>query len=352
MFLLKVYSLNESEKWDDIVHSFKKYDVYYLNGYTKAFKLIGDGEPILIFYEDNNIRGINVVLKRDISNDVNFSDKIKENTYFDIVTPYGYGGWIVESKKSDCSDKSQLMEEFVSWCVSNSIISEFVRFHPVLMNHIGLDLYYDIIPLGNTIFMDLSSPEIIWQNITSKNRNVIRKAKNNGIKIYRAQNPDIYKEFKLIYDMTMKKDNADNYYFFNSDFYDSVCNDLKYNSQVFYACAENGDIAAASIIIGANGYLNYHLSGSRREYQHLAPSNLLLYEAALWGYENGYKSFHLGGGVGSKDDSLFSFKKAFNRCEPLRFHIGKKIFDTDKYNELVLMRDNIENHSFFPEYRG
>ena len=35
--------------------------------YVKAFKIHGDGEPTLFYYEDQNIKAINVVMKRDIS---------------------------------------------------------------------------------------------------------------------------------------------------------------------------------------------------------------------------------------------------------------------------------------------
>jgi hypothetical protein len=287
-------------------------------------------------------------MKRDVSLDSRFSDRIEKGEFFDLITPYGYGGWIIEGDR----DIKPLMDEYEKWCVENGVVCEFVRFHPMLENNKSVEGYYKVISLGNTIAMDLSSPEVIWQNITSKNRNVIRKAVKNGLTVHSSNDFAIYEQFKLIYDKTMDKDNADDYYYFSEKFYQSVCNDLKDNAKVFYAEAENGDIASAAIIIGVNGYLNYHLSGSRREYQSFAPTNLLLYEVALWGNENGYKSFHLGGGVGSKDDSLYAFKKAFYRGEPHRFSIGKKIFDEEKYNKLVEMRTDIKNSQFFPEYRG
>ena len=346
--MLFVYDLTKSEEWDRIVRTFQKYDVYYLSGYTKAFQQNGDGEPLLFYYEDKNLRGINVVMKRDISADIRFCDKIEKQQYFDLVTPYGYGGWLIEGE----SDISPLILAYERWCLDNKIVSEFVRFHPMLNNQQGLEPFYEVIGLGGTIAMDLSSPETIWANITSKNRNMIRKAQKNGLKIYRAQNSDIYTVFKEIYDKTMDKDHAEEYYYFSEEFYQSVLNELKNQAQVFYAQAENGEIAAATIIIGTNGMLNYHLSGSRYEYQKLAPTNLMLYEVALWGFENGYRSFHMGGGVGSKEDSLYSFKKAFYRGEPKRYYIGKKILNQDVYEQLVEMRGEIKNPSFFPKYRG
>ena len=122
-------------------------------------------------------------------------------------------------------------------------------------------------------------------------------------------------------------------------------------AQVFWAEID-GKIIATSIMLSANGYMNYHLSGSLREYQHLAPSNLLLYRAALWGANNGYKTLHLGGGVGSKEDSLYKFKKAFNRNETKQFAIGKKIYLNDIYENLVQMKGIAPEGSFFPCYRG
>jgi lipid II:glycine glycyltransferase (peptidoglycan interpeptide bridge formation enzyme) len=151
----------------------------------------------------------------------------------------------------------------------------------------------------------------------------------------------------------MDKDNASEYYYFSKEFYQSVLNDLPYNTQLFYAVLD-GKVIAASIMLAENGYMNYHLSGSIREYSSLAPTNLLLYHAALWGEANGCKTLYLGGGVGSGEDSLFKFKRSFYRGDTLhRFHIGKKILNEELYEMLMNMRDDItERGRFFPEYRA
>lgn len=345
--MLTVYTLEQSEKWDEIVSSFGEYDTYWLSGYVKAFKIHGDGEPLLFFYEGKSVRGINVVMKRDIAEDKNFCGKLPKGQYFDFATPYGYGGWIIEGGNAD-----ELFTAYEAWCIENGIISEFVRFHPVLKNHEPMEKHYDVIPLGYTVRLDLSSPEIIWENITSKNRNVIRKAQKNGVEIHIGRSKELFETFREIYNSTMDKDNADEYYYFAPEFYDSVRSDLEENAQIFCAVLEDKVIAAA-IMLAANGKMNYHLSGSIREYSKLAPTNLILYEAALWGYENGCKSLYLGGGVGSGEDGLFKFKKSFYRKDDLpRFHIGKKILDKEKYNELLKLRADLPESGFFPQYRA
>ena len=343
---LYVYTIDEFEQWDKIVRSFKSYDVYYLSGYTKAFQMHGDGQPILFYYEDDEIRGINVVMRRDISTDSYFYGRIASDTLFDFITPYGYGGWLIEGE----GNKDLLFSSYEKWCQSNNIVSEFVRFHPILNNAESSKPFYDVVPLGNTISMDLSSPDKIWENFTSKNRNMVRKAQKSGVKIYRGQLPSIYNTFKEIYNLTMDSDNAKPYYYFNDEFYDSILNDLKNEAQVFWA-EYDGKIIAASIMISANEYMNYHLSGSLREYQSLAPTNLLLYNAAIWGFSNGYKSLHMGGGVGSKEDGLYKFKSAFNRNETKLFSIGKKIYLNDVYENLSKMKNIDFETGFFPKYR-
>ena len=342
---MKVYTLDNCEEWDEVVRSFKKYDTYWLSGYVKAFKIHGDGEPLLFFYENKSVRGINVVMKRDIAFDEHFKGKIKEGAAFDFASPYGYGGWLIEG-----SYVEKLFEDYENWCKNNNIISEFVRFHPMVENHKECEDFYQVTQLGQVVHMDLESSKNIWDNIISKNRNVIRKAIKNDVKIYHGRYPEIYDKFMIIYNETMDKDNAESYYYFEHEFYDSILSDLPENAQVFYA-EKNNIVIAASIMLTANGMMNYHLSGSIKKYSSLAATNLLLYKAALWGMENGCKTFYLGGGVGSGEDSLFKFKRAFYKGDLKHFYIGKKIFDFEKYNQLLGMRGDLDS-GFFPKYRG
>lgn len=344
--MLTVYGLEQAEQWDAAVRSFKEYDIYWLSGYVKGFQIHGDGDPLLFFYEDDGIRGINVVMKRDVAKDEKFMGMIEEGRYFDFATPYGYGGWIIEGEEIE-----GLFNAYESWLEKNGIISEFVRFHPLIKNHDACRSFYEVIRLGEVVHMDLSSPELIWENIISKNRNMIRKAVKNEVVIYNGRFPEIYEKFRVIYNGTMDKDDAEEYYYFGSDFYKSVLEDLPQNAQVFWA-EKDGQVIAASIMIGANGYLDYHLSGSLREFNSLAPTNLLLYKAALWGCANGYRTLYLGGGVGSGEDSLYKFKRAFYKGNLNHFFIGKKIYNQQKYDELLGMRFEIENPGYFPKYRG
>lgn len=356
----RVLTIEQTEEWDGIVRSFVSYDTYYLSGYVKAFLIHGDGEPLLFYYNDGKIKGINVAMKRSIIEDPHFKGILDKDRYFDLATPYGYGGWLIESLCTasppaviDEESLAWLFRDYERWCLRNNIVSEFIRFHPMIGNHSGVKDHYDVIELGEVVHLDLKYPELIWENLSSKNRNMIRKAMKNDVVVYNGRFPEIYRKFKIVYDSTMDKDEAEEYYYFEENFFDSVCKDLEQNAQVFWA-EKNEEVIAASIMLECNGLMNYHLSGSLREYSSLAPTNLLLYKAALWGCEHGMKTLYLGGGVGSGEDSLFRFKKAFYKGDDLHhFHIGRKVFDSDVYQELTMMRgETIENVNFFPVYRG
>ena len=60
--------------------------------------------------------------------------------------------------------------------------------------------------MGSTITIDLVSKEQIWKDLSSKNRNVIRKAINSGVDIYWGRSPELFDEFIPLYNSTKKKD--------------------------------------------------------------------------------------------------------------------------------------------------
>lgn len=333
---MKILDINQSGIWDSIVKSFAQYDVYYLSGYIKAFYIHGDGEPQLLYYEAENLKAIYVYMKR----------KTRVEGCFDSVTPYGYGGVLFEGDTSEQNLQS-FWKAYTEKMLEENIVDNFVRYHPVLGNAIPMKSFSNVIDLGKTVAFDLSSEEVIWNNIIRQCRNKIRKAEKNGVEIFHGKDLKLFQDFKRIYNATMDKDHAENYYYFEDAFYESIHRDLRDNYEMFYATL-NGEIIAMSIMLYANNQMHYHLSGSLLEYRNLAPTNLLLYKAALWGCEKGFKTFHLGGGVGSGEDNLYKFKEGFNRYSDYQFSIGKEIFDQERYNELVAMRAK-EDTSFNPE---
>ncbi len=347
---IRVIGLEQEEEWLRIIAQFEQHDVYYTPGYVRAFERNGDGEPLLLFYNGKRMQAVNVVMRRPVPVLRTLTpDDEALKAYFDLVTPYGYGGFLLKGDTS-AEEKQTLAHAYRDFCRDHHIAAEFNRYHPVIGNAHEMECLYEVVDLGHTVCMDISSKEMIWNGLTSKNRNLIRKAVKSGVRIYWGRDERLFEEFEKLYNRTMDKVGADGYYYFQKEFYSSILYDMKDQALVF--SAKLGDeTAAMSIILYGNGQLHYHLSASDQKYQTYAPTNLLLYEAACFGCSIGMKTFHLGGGLGSREDSLYHFKKQFNRREDTQFSIGRAVFDRDVYERLRLLDNDARETGFFPAYR-
>ena len=287
-------------------------------------------------------------MKRDIAGMKQFRGLLSKGEYYDLETPYGYGGPISDGVKNSVPEHIQndYKKELSEYCRSKHIVSEFVRFHPLLGNHTVLSDAVETRYMRDTIYIDTSVEELIMQNMDSKNRNMVRKAMKSGITVVNKPITE-YNDFVCMYDQTMRRDQADPYFFFEDTYYKEQ-EKLKDNAIVFYAMLEGRPVSGA-IMYYNDRYMHYHLSGSLAEYRKLAPSNLMLYEAARWASGRGIKRFHLGGGMQS-DDSLFGFKKQFNKNGRLPFWVGRIIFDQGAYESLLGMRKKAD--ADFDEQNG
>lgn len=355
VYMLKVIGLDNESLWQETVKGFKNHDVFYLPQYTEPFRLHGDGEPLLFYYEADGLRAANVVMKRDIALAPPFTERIPKGTYFDLSTPYGYGGFMLEGTADEGAIR-RMSRMYEDCCRDMGIVSEFVRFHPLLNNHVGLEPLYQIIQMGKTITLDLSSSEIIYANIRKRTRNRIRKAQQYGLSVEMGCSSELFAQFADLYIETMARTGALPYYFFSPAFFERVRVGLPDNAMIFYAVC-GGEIAAMELVLHCNGQMHSHLQASRRESQHLSPIPLMVYTEALWGFEHGYRHFHMGGGLGSsEDDDIFQFKNNFNRSSTTRFHTGRRIFSQEKYDTLLHIRAQESSEEprpgFFPGYRA
>lgn len=347
---IRIIDLGHEDEWNRVIGQFEKHDVYATPGYVKAFEKNGDGEPLLLYYEGKRLRAANIVMRRQVPvrRILTPEDEALKERY-DLVTPYGYGGFLLQGDACE-EEKRALAHAYRDFCRDHQIVAEFNRYHPVTGNAHDMECLYEVVDLGHTVCMDISSREKLWEGLTSKNRNLIRKAKKSGVRVYWGRDESLFAEFEQIYNATMDKVGAEGYYYFHKDFYDCILNDMKHQALVFSAKLEQKTIAMSVILYG-NGQLHYHLSASRKEYQSYAPTNLLLYEAACFGNSIGMKTFHLGGGLGSREDSLYHFKKQFNRFEDTQFSIGRAIFDREAYERLRELNNDAKETGFFPAYR-
>jgi Acetyltransferase (GNAT) domain len=348
----RILDLNDKKTWHDYFNRLSRKDVYFTPEYCEIYEKNGDGKAQLFLYEEGENFIFYPYLLRNL-NDLPYVSQVVEKygELYDITTPYGYGGPVTNVKED--TNVHPIMRRFTNsfreYCYSANIITEFVRFHPLLQNqtiYSGIEKTY----LRDTIQIDLLPDyETIWANYDTKNRNRIRKSKTYDLRIVHRTSDELSDFLKLYYS-TMTKAKARDYYFFSEDFFRNTIHLLKEKIELIEVITKNDQVIMTSLFIYGDDYIHYHLSGSDRDHLKLAANNLILDYAAKWAKENGFKSLHLGGGYSGNDDSLYKFKKHFNKKGNLPFHIGKQIHNPIIYGELSsLIRDNLQD--YFPVYR-
>jgi len=344
---LSVITIDETEKWDNIVKSFKAYDVNYLSGYAKAFQLHGDGEPLLFFYDDGNTRAMNVVMKRDIALAKPFKSKLPLNEWFDISTPYGYGNFWVEGEGWEAVNAA-----YNSYCAEKGFISEFVRFH--LFSDCQQHFSGLIETHTHNIVRDLElSIDEILINFDRKVRRSLKTANQAALQVEIDTTGERLDEFLEIYYGTMDRSCARENYYFSKEFF-KVINKMVGQFVYIHILYEEKVISTELVLYGVENCYSF-LGGTNGDYFDLRPNDFLKVEMFKWAKDKGLKKVILGGGCG-EDDNIFKYKKRFSPNGVYDFYIGKKIFDEEKYKELVEIRKNedcfAESTTFFPVYRG
>lgn len=338
---LVIYSLDESKQWNAALNEMAVCDIYYTPEYLAAQEQIEEGEAWLAVWDGGALgRVAYAFLKRRIPG---------QQGLFDLTTPYGYGGPVHSGERDKTGTAlAAFRQEFDHYCREQGVVSEFVRFHPLFENHFesdGLQVQY----VRDTVVIELRDGNDPMQSFPSKTRNMIRKAQKSEVTIEVTSGSGNCRNFIRLYTQTMQRREAANFYYFPDRFFESLLDGLVPKPVLLTAWCEGKAIAAAMFLLYKR-YLHYHFSGSDPVYLHLAPNDLIIYEASKIGAMSGAQFLHLGGGYSTPEDSLFKFKASFS---PLRGHffVGRKIHDPGTYERLTAI-SGPGTPGFFPAYRS
>lgn len=301
-------------------------DIYYSEEYVKLYCNGSDEKALCIICTE----GAQVLLMPYIRREVTGYNRVLNHCYYDFETAYGYGGPI-----SNATDIKWIYNALI--CMNRFFASEhylcgFVRFHPLLNNQQYCEKAMQVLYDRNTVCIDtFQTEEEIWTGqISSKNRNMIRKAEKNGCVFKAEYDFASLSEFQQLYEKTMRRLSADAFYFFGDEYFNSLKEGLCKHS-FLGTVRMNGELICAAIFLYSTDYGHYHLEGSDSRYSSLGANNFLLWHAAKEMRTLGVQRFHLGGGYNSDlENSLLKFKKAFSN-HLTDFYIGKNVFDWTKY---------------------
>ena len=314
-------------------------DIYYSKEYVSLY-LKKDEEVFEFKYQEDKNIFYNISIKRPIKIIGNIM--LKEE-YYDLETAYGYGGFYANTDDEIFIEKA--IKQYEQKCKDENIIAEFIRFHPFNNFPIKYDKFLDFnIYDRDVVAKDLTGD--ILASYKSKIRNIIKRSSE---KVIIRESEDINTFIKL-YNETMDKNNAEEFYFFDKEYYIDL---LKNKSIELYEVRYKDTIVAMGFFMFGKDIAHYHLSANSDISYKLNTNYALLDYAFNKAKEKGINNFMLGGGTtSSKEDSLFKFKRKFSK-ETKPFYISGKIYNHDVYDKYVKLWDkqSKEDVKYFLKYR-
>jgi lipid II:glycine glycyltransferase (peptidoglycan interpeptide bridge formation enzyme) len=178
---------------------------------------------------------------------------------------------------------------------------------------------------------------------------VLRKALSAKAEIAVEPSSAELSEFVSLYEETMRRRDASAFYFFPEAYWRQLTDALG-GTLVRADARLDGELVASILCLAAPPLLHYHLGASSERGQAAGANHVLFCETAAWAAEHGFETFHLGGGVGGLEDSLYEFKRRFDPGGALPAHLGKAVHDESAYRRLAGVSE-IDYAGYFPAYR-
>ena len=321
-------------------------DVYFLSGYGRAASVADGGEWVLIEAFDGAWRVPLII-------------RTLPGGAKDAISPTFSGVYASPSLSSLQIQKA--WSATVNCLRELSVISVVLRSSPLLPQATQYPGTRSVSRGRPTIVLELTDDESAWGDMESSCRNKTRKALKNGYtgEVRQAAGQDLTPDgdFRHVYERTMQRVAAAPLYFFSDSYYRELLDGLGSNLLIAEVRDPEGVVVSATLLMRHAQRLHYHLAGSDVDGARMGSNNLMLWTATQFAIAQGLRQFHLGAGVGVRDD-LFKFKRSFGGRE-LEYDVSGLIIDDELYLAQVQNRakacditaDTLSASNFFPAYR-
>lgn len=328
------------------------HDVYHLPGYVALAASQEGGSPAAILATEDRWAALLPLILRPLPAEFD-----APTSWIDAASPYGYPGPVAATPVS-APVVARFMDQAIAACAARGIISLFIRLHPLLgIPTEDLKNHGTLVRHGRTVVIDLRPGiDTLTAQMRKSHRYEIRALHRSGFSTT-IDDWSLYPAFVDIYLETMQRLAASDQYLFSLDYFRGLRAALRDRLHLCVALAPEGRPAAAGLFSECGGLVQYLFSGTADEFRQLAPTKLVLSTMIDWACRQGFRTFHLGGGLGGQEDSLFRFKAGFS---DLRGDFGslRVVVDGSRYAAVTerwrLLRgpQGEGEAGFFPIYRG
>lgn len=267
-------------------------------------------------------------------------------SHTDIISAFEFGGFWISRFEERETEKAvdNFLCAFDNYCRDQSIISEFVRFHPFLKRPSCLAEIYSVRKHADNIILRLNRPyaEIFASYHNSKQKQV-RQGRRQGLQI--SPSGDL-ETFVSVYHENLDRLEAAEFYYFPISFF----NEIKEFTDLRMVYDADQDLCAAHCYLRDGDILHAFLCHARAPKLSLRPNDYAYDEVIAQSLEN-FGVFHFGGGA----PSLAAYKRQFS-SQSIPYFTGTRIFLPELYEDFTRARnaENRQTHvsGYFPAYRA
>ena len=348
---IQILRTRDAAEWNAVLSKTRQHDFHHLPQYHRMAEQLGQGTARFFVYSENGYTIALPLLLRPV-------DPNEPDGWQDATSVYGYAGPVASDDSLPDSFVQTFQEALRAELSRARVVSVFSRLHPLIPQQGMLAGVGDCVENGQTISIDLTLPDEEQRAHYNKScRTSLRKLHEAGFVCVYDREKRCLEEFVEVYLETMRRAGAHDSYFFDRAYFEMLTRELGEVSHLFVVL-KDADVAAATICTSCAGIVQDHLGGTRDAFLKFSPDRLVVDTERMWAKENGARVFHLGGGVGAKQDSIFQYKAGFSHRRHF-FRTWRWILQPDVYEELCAeeARWNTANGlqpvsaGYFPPYR-
>jgi serine/alanine adding enzyme len=249
---------------------------------------------------------------------------------------------------------NEFPRRFSTFASNQRIVTEFIHLHP--WKAFTVALLRECLQFNREIaYVDLTWPEQqLWRTSFSHAcRKNINRSQREHVRVFEAQTMGDIRDFHRLYTQTMNSRNALKHYYYSLDYFSAIFEQLRGSARFVLAEYKNQMVAGTLYLHDRDDVYSY-LGGADMNFQHVRPTNAVIYDTILWGKQEGKRRLILGGGY-LPNDGIFRFKSSFSP-ERARFFVYKRVHLPEQYAALCrywsrTYGQDSQAVAYFPTYR-
>ena len=340
-------------------------DIHFLPQYGRIYRETHGFESLLAVWREADAFVLQPFVRRPLAGLPFLAEAPDRDRFFDIANAYGFGGALCNAIEPELAQTAyrNFREAFCEWGRSTGVASEFTCLHPVLETQ-QRAMMGSVMPSSyekDVVVIDLSGSEAEMRSRLRKgHRSGITAAERHGVRVVRCDaSGEALALFYELYLETMKRRQAEERWFLPAAYFARTASELGEGRTSLLISYVEGEAVSACFLMHDFETAYYHFAGTRAAEGSLGINNHLVWQAALWSKERGFRRLHLGGGVTrNPDDTLLRFKSGFSDCR-LPLYTYFSVHDEVTYRELCDRKRAYErsilgaevDSDFFPLYR-